>query len=91
MLTATSPDMIRYHLTALLLLPLFGWCDDSQSLLREELRDSIQRQQAELASRAEELSDQASTAAALLETQQRYIDMLEAQIRALQDRDDRPD
>jgi hypothetical protein len=91
LLTAIPQDMIRYCLTVLLILPLAGWSEDDQTLLREELRDSIQREQAELASRARELSDQASTADALLDKQQRYIELLEAQIRALQDRQGQPD
>ncbi|MFN3714059.1 MAG: hypothetical protein ACK4SX_10395 [Alcanivoracaceae bacterium] len=91
MLTVIPRYMIRYCLTALLILPLTGWSEGDQNLLREELRDSIRREQAELASRARELSDQAGTATTLLDKQQQYIELLEAQIRALQGRQDTPD
>ncbi len=73
----------RWYLAALLLPALMAGANDRE-LLRDELRDAVEREQKELRSRAEALAEQAETAAALLQKQQAYIEQLEAQIRALQ-------
>lgn len=73
----------HWYLSALLLPALVAGADDRE-LLRDELRDAVSREQQELRSRAEALTEQAETAATLLQKQQAYIEQLEAEIRALQ-------
>lgn len=58
---------------------------DDLVLVREELVDAGQREQQELQERAEALDRQARLTAQLLERQQHYIELLQAQIDALKD------
>lgn len=75
---------IRHWYLAALLLPALVAGADDRELLRDELRDAVSREQQELRSRADALTEQAETAATLLQKQQAYIEQLEAEIRALQ-------